>query len=589
MASFIRAKTTHLLLSLLLFAPFINAQDTSPNGPTFPNIASNCNAYHTVVDTDGCASIAATYGITLAEFYAWNPDISNDCGTNFWTGYAYCVGVGPAAPSSVTYTPPPDTTCACETSTTTGTTKTGTKTETETVTSTETTASASSNTDPYSTLHPITNYTLTATSTELAFPPTKTQAGQPENCDDWQLATAWDTCESIVSSNSWLTLSNLLAWNPALHSDCSGLYDGWWLCISVRPSSNIDIGWTTTEGSVDIPTITANYTPTTFPAIDPSFTASPTQPGIVSGCLSYYQAKDGDTCHNIVDGTILTEADFFAWNPALNNVCTGLWVNYWYCVAGPSGYAITAFPPTVASPTLPAPTPPNQIATCKKWYQRDGESCAEIAAMFGTFSEADFKGWNVNVGSGCTNLVDGWWYCVGVPGTPTTRSEPVQTTEVPDGTPTLEGMTGECAKLWFVGGSDTCQSIELANGITEADFLQWNPALAGTTTTCKLVRDYYVCVSIDGPPVTISTVSTSKTSQTRTSTSTSTTSPPGTGTTTTTKTTTAVTTTTSGGSGPITTPTPIRDGMTSSCHRFYYAQDGDGCWAIANAAGIDLK
>lgn len=29
--------------------------------------------------------------------------------------------------------------------------------------------------------------------------------------------------------------------------------------------------------------------------------------------------------------------------------------------------------------------------------------------------------------------------------------------------------------------------------------------------------------------------------------------------------------------------------MIADCHRFYFAQDGDGCWAIANSAGIDLK
>ena len=149
----------------------------------------------------------------------------------------------------------------------------------------------------------------------------------------------------------------------------------------------------------------------------------------------------------MVDGTLLTEADFFAWNPSLNGDCNGLWENYWYCVVGPQG--ITAMPPTVTA--TPAPLPPNQIGVCKRWYQRDGESCSEIAAMFGTFSEQDFISWNSNVGSACSNLVDGWWYCVGIPGTPTTRSEPVQTTEIPDATPTQDGMTDDCARLWLVG------------------------------------------------------------------------------------------------------------------------------------------
>lgn len=28
-------------------------------------------------------------------------------------------------------------------------------------------------------------------------------------------------------------------------------------------------------------------------------------------------------------------------------------------------------------------------------------------------------------------------------------------------------------------------------------------------------------------------------------------------------------------------------GMIANCHRFYLAQNGDGCWSITNAAKID--
>jgi len=42
---------------------------------------------------DGCWDITVTHGITLAEFYGWNPAITGDCTAGFWPGYAYCVGV----------------------------------------------------------------------------------------------------------------------------------------------------------------------------------------------------------------------------------------------------------------------------------------------------------------------------------------------------------------------------------------------------------------------------------------------------------------------------------------------------------------
>src|SRR5687768_11383376 len=107
-------RTAAVVLNLLIL-PVIQAQDAFPNGPTFENIAPNCNAYHTVVDGDGCWSISQDYGITVDQFYEWNPDIADDCGTNFWPGYAYCVGVGPPPPSSLSSTPA---TCSCSTSTT---------------------------------------------------------------------------------------------------------------------------------------------------------------------------------------------------------------------------------------------------------------------------------------------------------------------------------------------------------------------------------------------------------------------------------------------------------------------------------------
>lgn len=42
---------------------------------------------------DSCETIEAKFGITAAEFLAWNPAVSADCETNFWVDEAYCVGV----------------------------------------------------------------------------------------------------------------------------------------------------------------------------------------------------------------------------------------------------------------------------------------------------------------------------------------------------------------------------------------------------------------------------------------------------------------------------------------------------------------
>ncbi|KAL1957768.1 hypothetical protein VTO42DRAFT_5486 [Malbranchea cinnamomea] len=471
-------------LVLLLQPKHVQTQDSKPTGPTMPNIAENCNAFHTVQEggEESCWSIAQEYSITLDQFYEWNPDVSDDCAENFWVGYSYCVGVGemPNEPTT-TITTTAITSTAEEVTTTTG--DDGSTNTSSVITTTE----------PYSTRYPITDWNITATSTETAFPPQKTQPGQPAECNDWYLVSATDTCEGIVASSSWLTLEQLHKWNPALLDDCSGLYEGWWICVSVRVQNvTVSFGWTTTDAPADVPTLTEEYTPTTFPPINSSFTASPTQSGIVSGCQVFYQAREGDTCRVVLDEGIISEEDFFEWNPALDGNCDGLWANYWYCIVGPDG--IRAMPPTVTA--RPTSVPSGQIDTCEHWYQRDGESCEDLVAMFGTFSLDDFLRWNPSVGSNCDNLVDGAWYCVGIPGTPTTRTAPLPTTQ-PTSLPTQSGVAPDCTDFWLVGPDDTCASIIASSGITESEFFVWNPAV-GSTTCDNLIEDFYVCVGVGG-------------------------------------------------------------------------------------------
>jgi hypothetical protein len=60
-------------------------------GPTMPDIAVNCNKWHTVGDGDSCWSIEQKYNITADQFFKWNPAVSTDCVSNFWPKYSYCV------------------------------------------------------------------------------------------------------------------------------------------------------------------------------------------------------------------------------------------------------------------------------------------------------------------------------------------------------------------------------------------------------------------------------------------------------------------------------------------------------------------
>ncbi|PYH97518.1 hypothetical protein BO71DRAFT_396087 [Aspergillus ellipticus CBS 707.79] len=65
---------------------------TRPPAPTQPRAIATCKKRHTVVQGDGCWAIANKYGITLDQFYSWNPGVGTSC-SSLWLGYAVCVGI----------------------------------------------------------------------------------------------------------------------------------------------------------------------------------------------------------------------------------------------------------------------------------------------------------------------------------------------------------------------------------------------------------------------------------------------------------------------------------------------------------------
>lgn len=115
-------------------------------------------------------------------------------------------------------------------------------------------------------------------------------------------------------------------------------------------------------------------------------------------------------------------------------------------------------------------------------------------------------------------------------------------------TPTQAGMVGNCNSFHMVVSDDTCATIASEAGISTTDFYSWN---SGVGSGCSsLWLGYYVCTGVIG-----STPTTTKK------------------------------TTTSTGNG-VTTPTPTQPGIVSNCNKFHEVVSGDGCQAIANAAGI---
>ncbi|ODM14595.1 hypothetical protein SI65_09940 [Aspergillus cristatus] len=154
---------------------------TTPPGPTQSGIAANCNAYYIAQANQTCADIEAAFGITKAEFLAWNPAISSDCLDGFWAEEAYCVGGSGTASVTITAT---------------------------------------------STLIP-------ATTSSSAAPSGPTQSDIPVNCVQYDIAQAGDSCETVEVKYG-ITDDEFHAWNPAVSSDCM---TGFWAkkayCVAV--------------------------------------------------------------------------------------------------------------------------------------------------------------------------------------------------------------------------------------------------------------------------------------------------------------------------------------------------------------------
>ncbi|KAJ5765867.1 carbohydrate-binding module family 50 protein [Penicillium odoratum] len=83
-------------------------------------------------------------------------------------------------------------------------------------------------------------------------------------------------------------------------------------------------------------------------------TPSPTQTGMVSGCLRFYCVESGDDCYDIALDAGISLDDFYSWNPAVSD-CADLEVSIFVCI-GISGQAttITSGTPVAATGTTTA-------------------------------------------------------------------------------------------------------------------------------------------------------------------------------------------------------------------------------------------
>ncbi|KAJ5710539.1 LysM domain protein [Penicillium malachiteum] len=386
-------------------------------GTTDPDVTDNCEFWaNDISSTDTCAELESYFDASITELHAWNPSLLEDYCVLI-EGWSYCVE-GPAV-------------------TTTAAVATGTAVQvvsfyevSDFVTSTTAASTPSSSG---------TATTTTVTATYSGGIPSPTQSGLTTSCTKYYYVENGDTCYTIQDLYLDFTLDEFYSWNPSISSGCVGLEIGYYVCVDAGVStsatataststspyepqqtgivSTCDDYYYVNEGD-SCSEILEDYdiTLAEFYSWNPSVGSTcsgmaygyyvcvgipgvPTQTGISSDCVTYYEAVSGDSCWSIVtnDYPYLTEAEFIDMNPAVGSDCSDLWVGYDYCVA------TTSIEPM-----------PGIISTCDSYYLvESGDSCYSIEQAY-SITAAEFVEWNPDVGSSCASLWEDYYVCVGV-------------------------------------------------------------------------------------------------------------------------------------------------------------------------------
>ncbi|KAI8658069.1 hypothetical protein NCS57_01187500 [Fusarium keratoplasticum] len=157
---------------------------------------------------------------------------------------------------------------------------------------------------------------------DVEAPPSPRAAGEVENCTAWFAPESYHSCESLLLT-TWLEFDDFYRMNPSVKSDCTGLAVGTYYCISTNADGSPPL-----LEDEDTTTTSASATATGTDVVTPS----PVQSGIASNCNDFYLVQAGDGCWAIAIDHGIELNDFYEWNPAVKNDCSGLQAKVYVCV-----------------------------------------------------------------------------------------------------------------------------------------------------------------------------------------------------------------------------------------------------------------
>jgi len=137
--------------------------------PVQPNMVDNCDKFYFVKKGEGCNDILSKNGITLDQFYKWNPSVGSNC-AGLWAEVNVCVSI-------VGHTP-----------------------------------------------------TTTSAGNGIATP-TPIQPQIVTNCDKFYFVPKGETCDKVASKNG-ISVAEFIKFNPSVGSNCAGLWADTYACVS---------------------------------------------------------------------------------------------------------------------------------------------------------------------------------------------------------------------------------------------------------------------------------------------------------------------------------------------------------------------
>ncbi|KAK6354721.1 hypothetical protein TWF696_003860 [Orbilia brochopaga] len=375
--------------------------------------------------------------------------------------------------------------------------------------------------------------------------PSPIQAGQAGNCVAWRYVSSSDTCSKIVNRFQYgptkLTMADLLKWNPALGSNCSGLKRKHYLCVQTGtpPTSSR----TTTAPALQRPTSSVqglggdiSTTHSTLSTSATRSTTSPTTSGLetttsATSTISGSEATASTTATNdastsdstsqtsgsasTTDSTLTSSSNTSETDPESTTTGTDTTTDTTSTITS----STLTTDSTSSSETLALETSSTTSQSTSGASTTDYTSATDSSTSTGdstsstlttdsssttdsTSTESTSTTDSTSTASSSTLTTISTSTSTTISTTTTTSASTTATTTATTTTngppgPTQEGQVANCVQWHPVEDGDTCDTIVTENAdspvfLTRVTLLQWNPALGDDCS--GLQAGYSICI-----------------------------------------------------------------------------------------------